>query len=79
MLLMISCSGGPDQKKKSIKIYEECYKVSENMFKNIPAKDFEKLTVGELCDSDTSFYEGKKDETCIRACGEAFYFYKQRR
>ena len=74
-LLILSCNNSLPE-KDSEQIYNDCYKVSENMFKNIPESEFKTLNVDDLCDEDTAFYEGKLEKACERACKDAFFKYK---
>lgn len=80
MLLILSCGGNNDNvSEETVKqIYDDCYKVSENMFKRIPKSEIKNLKVDELCDEDTSFYEGELDKACERACRDVYDLLKSR-
>ena len=73
-LLILSCSSNEssDFNIKSKQIYDDCFKVSSKMFKEIPQSEINNLSVDQLCDEDTSFYEKKLDEVCLQACIEAY-------
>ena len=75
ILLILSCGGNIDNVSEETDkhIYDDCYKVSENMFKKIPKSEFKTLKVDELCDEDTSFYGDELDKACERACRDVFY------
>ncbi|MGI9534704.1 MAG: hypothetical protein ACR2NW_07120 [Thermodesulfobacteriota bacterium] len=79
-ILILNCGGNDNRvsEKKSDQIYDDCYNVSEKMFKNIPKSEFNTLTVDELCDEDTSFYKGKLEKACVKACKDVFFHYKNK-
>ena len=77
-ILILSCSGDEVGDVKTKKIYADCFKVSSNMFKSIPKSEFKSLAVDQLCDEDTSFYNKNLDKVCLKACQNAFYFYKSK-
>ena len=77
LLVISSCGNDTDYSDKTVnRIYDECYKVSENMFKKIPEPRFKNLQADQLCDEDTSFYGEELDKVCLKACLEVFYRYK---
>jgi len=78
ILLVLNCSrnNSSSLEKTTTQIYDECYKISDNMFKKIPSPEYRTLTVDQLCNEDTSFYEGVMDEVCEKACKYVFNFYK---
>lgn len=77
-VFILSCSGDERGDIETKKVYEDCFKVSSNMFKSIPESEYKSLSVDQLCDEDTSFYNKTLDKVCLKACQEAFYIYKNR-
>lgn len=73
-LLILGCGADDkgDSKQTAKQVYYDCYKVSKNMFKRIPKKDYKDLNVDDLCDEDTSFHEEELDKACNKACRDAY-------